>query len=318
MAARRADVDDPSPAALGHGRAPPRASARIGAITFSSQAACQSSSGTSSRARHLAVPALLTRTSSRPKLVRGGGQDALAGVGVGDVEASGSASAARRGAHSRAASASALGGAGDEQHAGALGAEHRRATSRPIPRLAPVTAQALPSSPRSTSDQPRRRSSIDDLASRALSARWTGHLPAITLRRSSLLLVRPLGQSQADLEASSARPTGRTPSRPRPRPSPRSQPLRSAYISIVIAVQEASAAARMRVGEGPWLAPPASSGSSIDQPVAALDLDVVGVALAAAGGRPNHRAAPRRGPRTAPGRRRRRSGPSRRPGRRRG
>ena len=39
---------------------------RIGAITFSSQAAYQSSSGTSSRSRHLAAPALLTTTSRLP------------------------------------------------------------------------------------------------------------------------------------------------------------------------------------------------------------------------------------------------------------
>src|SRR5215208_580383 len=45
--------------------------------------------------------------------------------------------------------------------------------------------------------------------------------------------------------------------------SPTSQPLRAAYISIVMAVQAASAAATVRVGEGPSLAPPATSGSSM-------------------------------------------------------
>ena len=59
-----------------------------------------------------------------------------------------------------------------------------------------------------------------------------------------------------------------------------SQPLRSAYISIVIAVQEASAAASRRVGEGPASVPPSSTGSSTTS-VWPLDLDVVGVALAA-------------------------------------
>ena len=45
--------------------------------------------------------------------------------------------------------------------------------------------------------------------------------------------------------------------------APSSQPLRSAYISVVIAVQAASAAPSVRVGEGPSLAPPESTGSSI-------------------------------------------------------
>src|SRR3954454_21811178 len=41
-----------------------------------------------------------------------------------------------------------------------------------------------------------------------------------------------------------------------------SQPLRSAYISMVIAVQEASDAARSSSGLGPTSRPPMSSGSS--------------------------------------------------------
>src|SRR3954451_3321836 len=45
--------------------------------------------------------------------------------------------------------------------------------------------------------------------------------------------------------------------------SPRSQPLRSAYISVVMAVHAASAAPTVRVGEGPALLPPSASGSSI-------------------------------------------------------
>src|SRR5215210_7832486 len=40
------------------------------------------------------------------------------------------------------------------------------------------------------------------------------------------------------------------------------QPLRLAYISIVIAVQEASEAASSSCGLGPWSEPPSSSGSS--------------------------------------------------------
>ena len=62
-----------------------------------------------------------------------------------------------------------------------------------------------------------------------------------------------------------------------------SQPLRSAYISIVIAVQAARLAASSRVGEGPVSVPPASARLVDDERVAALDLDVVGVALAPAG-----------------------------------
>src|SRR3954462_13887471 len=45
--------------------------------------------------------------------------------------------------------------------------------------------------------------------------------------------------------------------------SPRSQPLRSAYISVVMAVHAASAAPTVRVGEGPSFPPPSASGSSI-------------------------------------------------------
>src|SRR6478672_13398686 len=45
--------------------------------------------------------------------------------------------------------------------------------------------------------------------------------------------------------------------------SPSSQPLRSAYISVVMAVHAASAAPTVRVGEGPALLPPSASGSSI-------------------------------------------------------
>src|SRR5438105_184614 len=43
---------------------------------------------------------------------------------------------------------------------------------------------------------------------------------------------------------------------------PMSQPLRSAYISIVIAVHAARLAAKSSCGLGPWSAPPRSSGSS--------------------------------------------------------
>ncbi len=67
LAGGRRDVHDASPAAIGHGRESRLASGASGAITFRSQAACQSTSGTSSSFRHFAWPALLTRTSSFPK-----------------------------------------------------------------------------------------------------------------------------------------------------------------------------------------------------------------------------------------------------------
>ena len=67
--------------------------------------------------------------------------------------------------------------------------------------------------------------------------------------------------------------------------SPRSQPLRSAYISTVIAVHEASAVASSSVGFGPASLPPSVSGSSAISCVAAVDLDIVGIARGG-GGRP--------------------------------
>ena len=64
--------------------------------------------------------------------------------------------------------------------------------------------------------------------------------------------------------------------------APSSQPLRAAYISQVIAVQAASPAAAARVGEGPRSAPPAVGGLVDHDRVAAVDLDLVRIALATA------------------------------------
>ena len=129
--------------------------ARSGAITFSSQAAYQSDSGTSSRSRQRAVPALLTSTSRLPKASSAAASDALAGVGLGDVEGQlRDRGAAACGAALLGGSGERLRAAGDEQHRGALGGEHAR-RPRPIPRLAPVIAHARPPSPRSTLSRSR-------------------------------------------------------------------------------------------------------------------------------------------------------------------
>ena len=133
-----------------HPRAIPGIAARIarnGAITFSSQASYQSSSGTMSRSRQRAVPALLTRTSRRPKrsspaaTIR---SPAPASV-TSRTRTCASPPAAR---HSSAASASASAPRATSS-AGSPSSANRRAVWRPIPRLAPVTAQAFPPRPRS-------------------------------------------------------------------------------------------------------------------------------------------------------------------------
>ena len=67
-----------------------------------------------------------------------------------------------------------------------------------------------------------------------------------------------------------------------------SQPLRWAYISIVMAVQEARLAASSSCGLGPASSPPRSSGSSAVSSVVA-DLDVLlQLAVHAAGDRSHH------------------------------
>ena len=121
--------------------------ARSGAITLSSQAACQSESGTSSRSRQIALPALLTSTSRPPK--RCLASATMRSPASGSVTSSSSAAASPPArAHSSAASArsSAVRATSSTR---APSAHSSRAVSRPMPRLAPVTAQALPSSPRS-------------------------------------------------------------------------------------------------------------------------------------------------------------------------
>src|SRR3954453_2679281 len=115
--------------------------------------------------------------------------------------------------------------------------------------------------------QQRRHRSI---STRSVMATWrsfasrrcTGHLAAIVRSRSHCSALSSLGRwtvtskergtlwSPYSISTSTCR-------------SPTSQPLRSAYISTVIAVHAARAAATVRVGEGPSLAPPATSGSSI-------------------------------------------------------
>ena len=100
---------------------------RIGAITFSSQAAYQSSSGTSSRSRRRAVPALLTSTSSWPRRSSASRDDPVGRLRLGDVDRQRLGPAAR-GLARRGALVGGLDqpilGASDQQHVRSLGAEH--------------------------------------------------------------------------------------------------------------------------------------------------------------------------------------------------
>jgi hypothetical protein len=121
--------------------------ARSGAMTFSSHAAYQSSSGTSSSSRHLDVPALLTSTSSCPKWLSASAR--IRSPASASVTSSSRESASPPAAEhaSRALSRSAEPRATSSTEAPS--AQSWRAVSRPMPRLAPVTTHALPESPRS-------------------------------------------------------------------------------------------------------------------------------------------------------------------------
>src|SRR2546423_2355082 len=170
--------------------------ARSGAITFSSQAACQSSSGTCSSERRFDVPALLTRTSSWPKLsvaaatMRSPASVAVTSSGTGCAwppRCPQPAAASSRGPAERATSSTL-----------APSPHSRMASSRPIPRLAPVIAQALPSSPRSTSDQldPVLDRQLGLVAQRPVDGALSGdHLETL-----DLVLAQSLRQPQDDDE----------------------------------------------------------------------------------------------------------------------
>src|SRR5436190_23346597 len=123
--------------------------ARIGAITFTSQAAFHSSSATSSRPRRFDVPALLTSTSSEPN--RSSAAATRRSPASGAVTsrlipvASPPASAHLKTASSNASCERAT------STTRAPSRQSRSATARPIPRVAPVTAHDLPSISRSIS-----------------------------------------------------------------------------------------------------------------------------------------------------------------------
>src|SRR6478736_3921056 len=123
--------------------------ARIGAITLSSHAASQSSSGTSWSARLLAVPSLLTSTSRPPN-----GSDAAATMrspASGSVTSSTSTSAGPPAAKHRPSASSSRSAERPTSTTRAPSPQSRCAAASPMPRLAPVTTHALPSSPRSIS-----------------------------------------------------------------------------------------------------------------------------------------------------------------------
>src|SRR5205085_3120 len=187
--------------------------------------------------------------------VGGRGDDPLAGVFGCHVEGQGCDLAALELAFSGCLCQPLL-RARDQQHARALGAE-------PARRLATDAAagtghRTCPAAEAELHQTGSIRSSTSTLRS-PVSTLWTGHLPAIDLSRSCCSSVSSLGSlivtrnelGTPDFPYSRSTTTSR---------SPRSHPLRPAYISSVIAVQEASATAARRVGEGPWSAPPASIG----------------------------------------------------------
>jgi hypothetical protein len=125
---------------------------RIGAMTLISNAAYQSSSGTSSRSRHLALPALLTRTSTGPKRSSAAARmraDASGSVTSWTSDSAAPPASAPAATHSSAASTTARSPRATKRTE-APSAQRRRAVSSPMPRLAPVITQVRPLTPRST------------------------------------------------------------------------------------------------------------------------------------------------------------------------
>ena len=96
--------------------------ARNGASTFSSQAACQSSSGTSSMGAPLSGAGVVDQHVEAVEALRGSGGHPLAGVGGGDVERQARGLPARPGALGGRLLDGFL-GAGHDQHPGPLGAQ---------------------------------------------------------------------------------------------------------------------------------------------------------------------------------------------------
>ena len=116
------------------------------------------------------------------------------------------------------------------------------------------------------------------------SVRWTGHFAAITMRRSTCSCgsasgrrttsEKRVGHPRSAGEYSTSTSTG-----------PTSQPLRSAYISSVIAVHEASETARYSCGLGAGVVTPGLAGLvGADDVVADLEVVLVGAGAAAARG----------------------------------
>ena len=109
------------------------------------------------------------------------------------------------------------------------------------------------------------------------SVRWTGHLAAITRRRSTCSSVQPSGSRKSSLNLvghprsagvySHSTSTG-----------PMSQPLRLAYISIVIAVHDARLAASSSCGLGPSSSP-AEVRRLVGRQLMVADVDLVGKAM---------------------------------------
>ena len=299
--------------------------ARSGAITLSSQAACQSSSGTSSRSRQLGGAGVVDEHVEGAEALVGCGEHPLAGVRGGDVERRGClarppVAAPARAAPRRRRQAALV--ARDQQHVGALGAEQPRGlASDPAAGAGDDAGRAR--QPEVHQSRPRP-GSVDR---RPRSRRPAPGAPG-TCRRSrssrSPLLVVELRRAARSVTANER---GR----------------RAVVLDVDVHLDRAEVPAlalrvhldrdrgaageaggeRARVGEGPVSLPPPSAGSSIDQACGRPRSRRRGRSPSrrrATTSPGSHRCivAPCRGPRTAAGRRRRRSGPSRRRGRRRG
>ncbi len=166
---------------------------RIGAITLSSKAAIQSSSGISSRSRHLTAPALLTTTSSSPN--RSVASARMRSPASGSVMsrarwAARPCRAAPARPHSAAASFDLGLGARDEEHLGALLAEHA-GDDPPDPAPGPGDDAGAAREPEV--HQAPATSVRTETSAPPARVRWTGHLRAILSMRSTWSSLSPSG-----------------------------------------------------------------------------------------------------------------------------
>ena len=184
-----------------------------------------------------------------------------------------------------------------------------------MPRLAPVTTQALPSRPRFTSRSGSTGSEMLTVVS-PVSALWTGHLPAMTRSFSIWSSSEARSWAEGDVEAGrDGAFVGRL-----------DVDLERADVpalAVRVHLDRDRRARSERSGQeagggGAGVRAAGALGLVGDERVPALDLDVVGVALAPSGDYPHRLSRPCRVRRTARDRRRRRSAPWRRGGRRRG